>query len=92
MKTIIRRRDSGKARELIEYAVKNNAIIVTENPFAFKVKAESYGFPDVDVMAYEDFLYAKELEKNVVVHNIDKFVNWFSGNKLIGFSATEEEE
>ena len=91
MKAIIRKLDSGKAKELIAFAAENNATIVTENPFAFKVKAETYGYPNIDVMAWEDFIYAKDLSKPVVIHNIDKFVNWFSGNKLIGFSATAED-
>ena len=45
MKTIIRERETGKARQLIEYAAQNNAVIAAENPDAFRVKASSYGFP-----------------------------------------------
>ena len=92
MKTIIRGRESGKARELVAFAAANNATIITENPDAFKVKAHNYGYDNVRVMSWSDFVCSEPPEDNVVIHNIDKMMNWFSGNKLIGFSATLEEE
>ena len=47
MKTIIRNRDSGKAKELLQYAREHNAFIVTENKRAFRVKAHSLGYDSV---------------------------------------------
>jgi len=90
MKQIIRGRDSGKARELITFAAENNATIVTENPFAFKVKAEGYGYPDVDIIAWDDLTHMLEIPNKIVIHNLDKFINYIFENKVIGFSATEE--
>ena len=92
MKSIIRGRETGKARDLIAFAAKNNATIVTENPNAFKVKAESYGFSNIDVISWEEFILSVNFEKKIVIHNIDKMMNWFCGDNLIGFSATLEEE
>lgn len=93
MKAIIRNRETGKARELIEYAVINHATIAAENPDAFKVKAHNYGYDDVNVIGWSDLLvYNEPIKENIVIHNIDKMMNWFCGGKLIGFSATKEEE
>ena len=93
MKTIIRNRESGKARELVAFAVANNATIVAENPDAFKVKAHNYGYDNVKVMSWSDFIiYSEPIEGDIVIHNMDKMLKWFSGGKLIGFSATMEEE
>ena len=92
MNSIIRGRETGKARDLIAFAAKNNAIIVTENPNAFKVKAESYGFPNVEIIAWEDFILSVNFKKKFVIHNIDKMMNWFCGGNLLGFSATLNEE
>ena len=93
MKTIIRDRESGKARELIAFAAENDATIIAENPDAFKVKAHSYGYDNVKIMSWSDFIiYSEPIEGDIVIHNMDKMLNWFSGGKLIGFSATKEKE
>ena len=90
MKQIIRGRDSGKARELVTFAAENDATIVTENPFTFKVKAEGYGYPNVDIIAWDDLTHMLEIPDKLVIHNLDKFINFLFENKVIGFSATEE--
>ena len=90
MKTIIRDRETGKARQLIEYAVENDAVIATENPDAFRVKAASYGYPDIKVIDWVKILMGDTPQK-FVIHNADKFMRWAYGENLIGFSATLEE-
>ena len=93
MKTIIRDRETGKARQLIEYAAENNAVVAAENPDAFRVKARSYGFPNVEIVSWKDVL-VDELylpHQKFVIHNADKFMRWAFGQNLIGFSATLEE-
>jgi len=93
MKTIIRDRETGKARQLIEYAAENNAVIAAENPDAFRVKASSYGFPNVEIISWNDVLTDKLYlpYHKFVIHNADKFMRWAYGENLIGFSATLEE-
>lgn len=93
MKTIIRDRETGKARQLIEYAVENNAAIAVENPEAFRVKANSYGFPNVEIVSWSNILTDDIYlpHKKFVIHNADKFMQWTYGENLIGFSATLEE-
>lgn len=93
MKTIIRDRETGKARQLIEYAAENDAVIAAENPDAFRVKARSYGFPNVEIVSWNDVL-CDDLylpHQKFVIHNADKFMRWAFGQNLIGFSATLEE-
>lgn len=92
MKTIIRERETGKARQLIEFAVENEAVIAAENPDAFRVKAASYGYPDIKVISWDDL--NKDwpfLPNKLVIHNMDKMVNLYCNGNLIGFSATLEE-
>ena len=93
MKTIIRERETGKARQLIEYAAENNAVIAAENPEAFRVKAKSYGFPEVKIVSWSDVccddIYLPH--EKFVIHNADKFLQYAFGENCIGFSATLEE-
>jgi hypothetical protein len=90
MKTIIRDRETGKARQLIEYAAENNAVVAAENPDAFRVKAASYGYPDIKVIDWVKILMGDTPQK-FVIHNADKFLKYAFGNNCIGFSATLEE-
>jgi len=90
MKTIIRERETGKARQLIEFAAENEAVIAAENPDAFRVKAASYGYPDIKVIDWVKILMGDTPQK-FVIHNADKFLKYAFGNNCIGFSATLEE-
>lgn len=93
MKTVIRSRDSGKAKELLQYARDNKAFVVSQNKRALQVKAKALGYDDVMIIDYED-LSNEIFEGNIVIHNVDKwlkeiFYNTY-GLNVIGFSATEE--
>ena len=93
MKTIIRGRDSGKAKELFQLAREQDAYIVSQNKRALQVKADSLGYNDIAIIDYED-LDNETHEGKVLIHNADKwlktvFYNTF-GVEVIGFSATEE--
>lgn len=96
MNVIIRGRDSGKAVEIFELAMKENAYILTTNKEGLQVKAESYGYPLLKIIDYKDIeegnFYRGE---PVIIHNADKFLKWlFSyryGLDCIGFSATKGE-
>lgn len=95
MKTIIRGRDSGKAKELLQYARENKASVITQNKKALKVKADSYNFYDVNIIDYNDLKNDEyDWRAPVVVHNADKMLytllDKYYGLTLIGFTATEE--
>lgn len=95
MKTIIRGRDSGKAKELLAFAREHNAAILTQDKHAFKVKAENYGYRDVEILDYQD-LHNDNYNWNIpiVIHNGDKLLYYlmdkYYGLTTIGFTATEE--
>lgn len=91
MYTIIRERDSGKARELLEIAQRERATVATEDVARLREKANAYGIYDVDICSYEDLLAADPEREAipVLIHNLDKFI---VGRKIIGFSATREEK
>lgn len=97
MKAIIRNRDSGKAYELLEYASRVEAIVLTSNKAALQVKANAYGFDNLTIIDYEDlengnYYYGQPL----VIHNSDKLLQKIFADKyglwLIGYSATLEDE
>lgn len=94
MKTIIRSRDSGKAKELLAYAREHNAAVVTQDKHAFQVKATGYGYDDIKILDYKD-LHEDNYDWHtpVVIHNGDKFLyyilNKYYGLDVLGFTATE---
>ena len=97
MYTVIRNRDSGKAKELLEYARENNCIIITQDKRSFKVKAKNYGFNDVEIIDYEDLDNdSYPLGVKAVVHNGDKMlkdlIDRFYYIEVIGMSATANNE
>ena len=97
MLTIIRDRDSGKARQLLEAARKLNCAILTQDKDAFEVKAHSYGFDDIKIIDYEDLKDDNyEYGGNMLIHNGDKMLEWlfdyFYGINVKGFSATVQEQ
>ena len=96
MLTIINNRDTGKAQQLLTAAREKNAIILTQDKRAFKVKAHSYGYDDIKILDYEDLENDDyDLTQPVLLHNADKILEYlfdrYYGLKPIGFSATMEE-
>ena len=89
-------RGSGKTKKLLELAREKNAIILTQDKRALKVKAKSYGYDDINVLDYEDLENDEyDLMKPILIHNVDKVLDYlfdrYYGLKPIGFSATKEE-
>lgn len=96
MITIIQGRETGKAQKLLEVARKKNAIILTQDKRAFKVKAHSYRYDDITILDYEDLENDNyDLAQPILVHNADKVLDYlfdrYYGLKPIGFSATQED-
>jgi hypothetical protein len=96
MITIIRDRDSGKAKEILELARKNNAFIITQDKRAFQVKAKSYGYGDIEIKDYDDLNNDNyTLARPAIIHNGDKMLQWlmdqYYGIDILGFSATKGE-
>ena len=98
MKLIFRERDSSKARELFEIATAQNAIIITTNAPALRVKAKSYGYNNLVIIDATELFSNAESFVNcpVILHNVDKMVdNYFQfafNAHVIAMSATVENE
>ena len=96
MNIIIRERETGKAREILELARANNAIVVTPDPRAFRVKANSYGYNDIIITGYDDLQNGEMPEKPLLLHNLDKVLNniiqsyYNIKTPIIGVSMTKE--
>ena len=93
MKAIIRGRDSGKAQEMLAFARRRHASVITQDKRAFKVKADGYGYDDIPILDYEDLKNDNyDWNTPVVVHNADKMLysllDKFYGLTLIGYTAT----
>lgn len=94
MYTIIRERETGKAHDVLELARENDAIVVTPDDRAFRVKAHGYGYDDILIISYQDLKRGIVPEKPLILHNLDKAINdimQFSCGievPIIGFSAT----
>ena len=93
MLTIIGERDSGKTKQLLEAARKNNYTILTQDKHAFEVKAHSYGFDDIKIIDLNDLKDDNyEYGDNILIHNGDKMLEWifdyFYGLNVQGFSST----
>ena len=86
MKLIYDKRDSGKARRIFELAKEKDAIILTENARALRVKAKGYGYGDelqiVDLNDYNPQNHFEDFNTHkIVFHSL-------SMNSLISsFSA-----
>ena len=99
MKLIYDKRDSGKARRIFELAKENDAVILTENARALRVKAKGYGYGDelqiVDLDDYDPQNHFEDFNtRKIVFHNLDKLLNRYFNSyslKVIGATMTEEE-
>ena len=96
MKIIVRPRDSGKARELLEAARNMRAVVASDNPERLRDKANRYGIYEVSICGYDDLMAADpEISRHpIMIQNVDKFLEFYFGmsnQHIVGFSATMEE-
>lgn len=93
MKLIYDVRGSGKTKRLFEYAQKNNGVIITDNASALRVKAQAYGYNDIEIIEASRLESSNIEGKNILIRNLDRFVeNYFKihGATFIGATMTEE--
>lgn len=93
MITIMRARGTGKAKELLEQARINKAMILTLDKRAFEVKAKSYKYDDVVIIDYEDLEADNyNITQPILIHNVEDFLTYaldrYYALQPIGFSAT----
>ena len=59
MKIIARGRGTGKTKELLQDAFKENGQVLSCNKRALQAKADSYGLPDVQIFDWNDLMYGR---------------------------------
>jgi len=96
MITIVRGRDSGKARELLVAARDMKAVIASDDPERLRDKANRYGIYEVSICSYDDLMAgdAEISQHPIMIQNVDKFLEFYFGmsnQNIVGFSATLEE-
>ena len=97
MITIIQKRGTGKAKEMLKAADKvKNSVIVTQDKRAFSVKAHNYGYGHIPIYDYEDLENDQiPIDSQLFIHNGDKVLYWllnkYYGFDVVGFTATVED-
>ena len=72
MKVIARPVGTGKTKELMDAALEAGGTILTTNKRALAVKAQSYGFDDLDIIDLNDLLYGNiDNTKPLFIHKLD---------------------
>lgn len=92
MKLIYGSRGTGKTRQLLEYAAKSRATVITKNARALRVKAQSYGI-SVDIVEADSLTENTLFDKRVVIHNLDDYLeDYFNkrGSWIMGATMTED--
>ena len=59
----------------MEFAAQNDYDFVCENPRAMKIKAEKYGFKDLWLVSYADFIAEPSAYPNFVIDELETFVS-----------------
>ena len=100
MKLIYDKRDSGKARRLFELAKETDAVILTENARALRVKAQGYGYgidelKIIDLDNYDPYDQFETFStRKIIFHNLDNLLNRYFNSfslRVVGATMTEEE-
>ena len=98
MYRIIDKRGTGKTARLMLLAKETGATIVCINPRAMRVKAQAYGFNDLDFCSYGEFCnniksnnFTMVDSNKVLIDEIECLFNYMSNNKIIGYSLSLED-
>ena len=87
---IIDGRSSGKTGRLMLLAKEKNAAIACSNPSAMRQKAYSYGITGIDFISYSE-LFNGEYEGDVMIDEMEVFVQNYIDCKLTGYSLSNED-
>lgn len=90
MYRIIDSRGSGKTSRLMLLAKETGAAIACMNPNAMRQKAYSYGITGINFISYSD-LFQGEHEGNVMIDELEVFIQHYIDYKLIGYSLSNED-
>ena len=91
MYRIIDNRGSGKTGRLMLLAKETNSAIACANPSAMQQKAYAYGIVGIDFISY-DQLYNSEYEGNVMIDEIENYINHhLCSCKFTGYTLSNED-
>ena len=90
MHRIIDSRSSGKTSRLMLLAKETNSAIACRNPHGMREKAFAYGITGIDFISYNQLLN-NEYEGNVMVDEVEMFIQNCINNKLTGYSLSNED-
>ena len=90
MYRIIDARGSGKTSRLMLLAKETNSAIVCMNPSAMRQKAYAYGITGIEFISYSE-LFNGEYDGNVMIDEMEIFVQNYIDCKLTGYSLTNED-
>lgn len=75
MKKIIGEPGSGKTKKLMALCQQENATLVCKNPEAMLVKAHAYGYKNINIISYYNFLKTSTYnQNNAYLDDIDEFL------------------
>ena len=90
MYRIIDSRGTGKTSRLMLLAKKTNSAIACMNPNAMRQKAYAYGITGIDFISYSQ-LFTGEYEGNVMIDELEVFIQNYIDCKLTGYTLTNED-
>lgn len=90
MKEIIGGNSTGKTKRLLEFAKRENAIVVCKNPEAMRQKAHAYGMTGMHFAGYEAFLPSGSgvNDESIVIDELADFVSFLHCGHLLGYTMT----
>ena len=90
MYRIIDSRSSGKTSRLMLLAKETNSAIACSNPSAMKAKAYAYGITGIEFIS-DSQLFNGEYEGDVMIDELEVFVQNYIDCKLTGYSLSNED-
>lgn len=90
MYRIIDSRGTGKTSRLMLLAKETNSAIACMNPNAMRQKAYAYGITGIDFISYSE-LFNGEYKGNVMIDELEIFIQNYIDCKLTGYTLTNED-
>ena len=91
MYRIIDNRGTGKTSRLMLLAKETKSAIACMNPSAMRQKAYAYGITGINFISYSDLFNGEYEEDNVMIDELEIFIQNYIDCKLTGYSLTNED-
>ena len=91
MYRIIDNRGTGKTSRLMLLAKETKSAIACMNPSAMRQKAYAYGITGINFISYSDLFNGEYEEDNVMIDELEIFIQNYIDCKLTGYTLTNED-